>query len=61
MKKYVLEVQLKPELHEGSMKHYWHIDLITEDGRFTARHGYESDLVNAHAKSHQATKELGLV
>ena len=38
--KYILQVQLTPKVHEGRMQYYWHIDLHTEDGQFTVKHGW---------------------
>lgn len=56
--KYTLQVQLTPKLHEGNMQFYWHIDLVTEDGQFTVKHGYRPDYVSALSHAYTAGLEF---
>lgn len=60
-KKYVLEVQLTPQIHEGNMAYYWHIALITSKGRYTARDGWGNNYHNAHVHAQHEAKKLGLI
>ena len=47
MARYDAHVQLAPTMHEGHMKHYWHISMTTKDGNFTVKHGYQKDVRDA--------------
>ena len=60
MKKYVNEIQLQPQIHNGAMKHFWAIHLITSDGKYLVAHGYTNTLEQAYYESFQASKKLGL-
>jgi len=58
MKRYIIEVNVNPQIHEGNMAHYWQICLITEDGKFTVKDGWSEDLYNAMANAYFNTKYL---
>jgi hypothetical protein len=44
---YRLEVQLTPQIHEGSMAYYWHIYLLDGGNKITVKHGWEEDVNDA--------------
>lgn len=58
MIKYVASVQLEPKLHEGNLAYYWHIDQITEHGRFTVESGWSKSLVSTYNNMHKASIKL---
>lgn len=49
--KYTAHVQITPKLHLGKLQHYWHIDQHTDDGVFSVRHGYSTNLQDAFNKA----------
>lgn len=55
-----LHVQLTPQIHEGRMAYYWHIDLHINEGQFTLKHGWAEDLHDALDDAHDACIELGV-
>ena len=57
--KYEIRVNYKPEIHEGCMKHYWQIVLITNDGVYTVKHGWSRSLSEALCNALLASKYVG--
>ena len=55
-----LHVQLTPQIHEGRMQFYWHIDLHTQEGQFTIRHGWAETLWEALDDAHDEANEMGV-
>lgn len=35
-----LHIQLTPQIHEGELQYYWHVDLHNKEGVFTIKHGW---------------------
>lgn len=58
---YRLHLQLTPQIHEGQMKFYWHIDLHTTDGQFTVAHGWNKDAGKALQHAQIKAQELGII
>ena len=59
-KRYDLQVQLTPKIHNGEMAHYWHIDLIDGNGRYAIADGWNKNLAMALADAHLKIGFLGL-
>jgi hypothetical protein len=57
-KKYVLNTQLSPELHQGEMKFYWRIELHTADGVFNVRDGWNQSFDGAIGNAHSHAREF---
>lgn len=55
MKKFEVRINITPEIHGGFMAHYWHIDLITEDGIFTVKSGWAKTIQTAMYTACRAT------
>ena len=55
MKRYIIEVNVNPQIHEGNMARYWQICLITEDGKFTVKDGWKQSLYHANKAAYEAT------
>lgn len=55
-----LHVQLTPQIHEGRMQFYWHIDLHTSEGQFTLKHGWAENLYYALEDAHEEAVGLGV-
>lgn len=58
---YRLHVQLTPQIHEGSMKYYWHIDLHDGDTQITVKNGWAKNFNQAYLDSSKQVHQLKLV
>ncbi len=50
---YRFEVQLSPQLHMGTLHHYWHVYMVDGDNKITVEHGYEVDVLVALQKAYK--------
>jgi hypothetical protein len=57
--RYEQTISLKPQVHEGAMSHYWKIDLINDDGRFTIHDGWAESLQRAQQDAYAKSAFLG--
>jgi hypothetical protein len=53
-KKYVLNTQLSPELHDGEMKFYWRIEMHTAEGIFNVRDGWNRTFAGATHNAYES-------
>lgn len=58
--RYDLHVSLKPEYHEGYLKHFWKITQTNEQGEFIIKNGYAPDTFSAIVDASEAIAKLNL-
>jgi hypothetical protein len=57
---YRLEVQLTPQIHNGSMAFYWQIYLADGNNKITVKHGWSEDLYDALDEASEAYDDMGI-
>lgn len=60
MLKYEIRINVKPQIHNGFMQHYWQIIMICEDGIFTIKHGWNKHISDAALNAASAATSLQL-
>lgn len=58
MKKYNIEINVTPELHQGYMAHMWQINLITNEGKYIVAHGWAKTIEHAAHNAVIASKNV---
>jgi len=61
MKKYIIEISLAPQVHEGCMAHYWQIIMITNDGKYTVAHGWSYNTSKASMDAENEARKRKLL
>lgn len=60
-KKYVLEVQLTPQIHKGEMSYYWHIDLHDKESQYSVFDGFAKDPLKATRDAIELAHHRGII
>lgn len=55
---YRLHVQLTPQIHEGEMQYYWHVDLHDGNNQITVKHGWSRFIQGAFNDAFKASCDV---